>query len=82
MNIFTNMKTIRLSLTSLALGMAGCAQFENPFDNANHDMMPLAGAGEKPNIKNRFPDSRGGLPLSRSDREDADMTPVERLKQY
>ena len=76
------MKTIRLFLAAIALSIAGCATFENPFDNANHDMMPLAGAGEKPNIKNRFPDSRGGLPLSRSDREDADMTPVERLKQY
>ena len=55
---------------------------ENPFDNANRDMMPLEGAGERPNIKNRFPENRGGFPLSRADREDRDMTPLERLKQY
>lgn len=55
---------------------------ENPFEPGNQDMTPLKGAGETPNIKNRFPESRGGLPLSRADREDRDMTPMERLKQY
>ena len=76
------MKTIPISLAALALALGGCASFENPFDNKNHDMIPLEGAGERPNIKNRFPESRGGLPLSKADREDRDMTPLERLKQY
>ena len=82
MKILTFMQTIRLFLAALTLTTAGCVSMENPFDNANRDMMPLEGAGERPNIKNRFPESRGGLPLSRADREDADMTPLERLKQY
>ena len=30
----------------------------------------------------RFPESRGGLPLSSADREDRDMTPAERMLQY
>ena len=76
------MKTIRLSLAALALSLAGCANMENPFEASNRDMIPLEGAGERPNIKNRFPDSRGGLPLSRADREDQDMTMAERLNQY
>ncbi len=76
------MNTIRLLLAAITLPVAGCSQFENPFDNANHDMVPLQGVGERPNIKNRFPESRGGLPLSRADREDRDMTPIERLRQY
>ncbi len=76
------MKTIRLSLAAVTVCFAGCAGMENPFEPGNHDMTPLKGAGETPNIKNRFPESRGGLPLSRADREDRDMTPMERLKQY
>lgn len=55
---------------------------ENPFEGLNREMTPLDGVSERPNIRNRFPESRGGLPLSRADREDADMTPMERLKQY
>ena len=82
MNISTLMKTIRLSLAAVTVCFAGCAGMENPFEPGNHDMTPLKGAGETPNIKNRFPESRGGLPLSRADREDGDMTPMERLKQY
>ena len=74
------MQTIRLFLAVNILLLAGCA--DSPFDYANRDMMPLDGAGETPNIKNRFPASRGGLGLSRSDREDRDMTTLERLKQY
>ncbi len=74
------MQTIRLFLAANILVLAGCA--DSPFDYANRDMMPLDGAGETPNIKNRFPASRGGLGLSRSDREDRDMTTMERLKQY
>ena len=76
------MQTIRLSLAAIALALGGCASIENPFENRNRDMTPLDGAGERPTIKNRFPESRGGLPLSRADREDADMTPAERLQQY
>ena len=82
MNLFILMQTIRISLAALALCFASCVNFENPFENANHDMIPLKGAGETPTIRNRFPESRGGLPLSPADREDRDMTPVERLKQY
>lgn len=82
MKIFISMPTIRLSLIAMALALGGCANFENPFVNANHDMIPLEGAGEHPSIRNRFPESRGGLPLSKADREDRDMTPLERLKQY
>ena len=74
------MQTLRLFLAVNIFVLAGCA--DSPFDYANRDMMPLDGAGETPNIKNRFPDSRGGLGLSRADREDRDMTPLERLKQY
>ena len=76
------MNTIRLLLAAITLPVVGCSQIENPFDNANHDMIPLQGMGERPNMKNRFPESRGGLPLSRADREDRDMTPLEKLKQY
>ena len=74
------MQTIRLFFAVNILILAGCA--DSPFDYANRDMMPLDGIGEKPTIKNRFPASRGGLGLSRADREDRDMTPLERLKQY
>ena len=74
------MHTIRFSLAAIILFFAGCA--DSPFDYANRDMMPLEGTGERPNIRNRFPDSRGGLGLSRADREDRDMTTLERLKQY
>ena len=74
------MLTLRFAFASILLFFTGCA--DSPFDYANRDMMPLDGAGETPNIKNRFPDSRGGLGLSRADREDQDMTPLERLKQY
>ena len=74
------MQTIRLFLAAIIPFLAGCA--DSPFDYANRDMMPLEGSGEKPNIHNRFPDSRGGLGLSRADREDRDMTTLERLKQY
>ena len=74
------MHTIRFSLAAILLFLAGCA--DSPFDYANRDMMPLDGIGERPNIRNRFPASRGGLPLSRADREDRDMTPVERMTQY
>lgn len=76
------MQSIRFSFAAIALAIGGCASFENPFENSNHDMIPLDGVGERPNIKNRFPESRGGLPLSRADREDRDMTPAERLNQY
>ena len=76
------MQIIRLSLATIALAIGGCASFENPFETANHDMIPLEGTGDRPNIRNRFPESRGGLPLSKADREDRDMTPLERLQQY
>ncbi len=76
------MHTTRFFLAALALALAGCAGMENPFTSGNRDMSPLEGAGEKPNIRNRFPESHGGLPLSRADREDADMTPAEQMTQY
>ena len=76
------MPMIRLMLAGFALSFTGCADMENPFENTNRDMTPLPGAGETPTIRNRFPESRGGLPLSRADREDRDMTRMERLKQY
>ena len=76
------MHTIRLFFAAAALAIAGCVHMENPFASSNPDMTPLDGAGESPTIRNRFPESRGGLPLSRSDREDRDMTTMERLKQY
>ena len=76
------MPTTRLFLAALVFSIAGCAGTDNPFDTTNRDMTPLDGMGERPNIKNRFPENRGGLPLSRADREDHDMTPMERLKQY
>lgn len=82
MNIFNTMHTLRLSLAATVLCIAGCAGMDNPFDTSNREMTPLEGAGEKPNIRNRFPESRGGLPLSPVDREHRDMTPFERLKQY
>ena len=82
MSIFIIMPTIRLFLAAATLSTAGCVHLENPFEASNRDMTPLEGAGEGPTIRNRFPESRGGLPLSRSDREDRDMTPMERLKQY
>ena len=74
------MPTLRFALASILLFFTGCA--DSPFDYANRDMMPLDGTGEKPNIRNRFPESRGGFGLSRADREDRDMTTLERLKQY
>ena len=74
------MHTLRFSLAALLIFFTGCA--DSPFDYANRDMMPLEGSGETPNIRNRFPASRGGLGLSRADREDRDMTMLERLKQY
>ena len=74
------MHPLRFSLAALLISLTGCA--DSPFDYANRDMMPLEGTGEKPNIRNRFPESRGGFGLSRSDREDRDMTTLERLKQY
>ena len=82
MNVFTIMHTIRYFLAAAALAVAGCVHLENPFEGNNRDMTPLDGAGETPTIKNRFPESHGGLPLSETDREDRDMTPFERLKQY
>ena len=76
------MHTIRFFLAAAALALAACAQMDDPFEASNRDMTPLDGAGEGPTIRNRFPESHGGLPLSRSDREDRDMTTMERLKQY
>lgn len=76
------MPILRLAVLAFALAFTGCAGMQDPFDNTDRDMTPLPGSSARPNIKNRFPESRGGLPLSRADREDEDMTPMERLKQY
>ena len=76
------MQLIRLFLAAIAVSLVGCANIENPFVNTDHDMTPLPGSGDSPTIRNRFPESRGGFPLSRADREDRDMTRMERLKQY
>ena len=76
------MHTIRILLTAAAFSLAACSGIENPFVNTDHDMTPLPGAGESPTIRNRFPESRGGFPLSRADREDRDMTPVQQMTQY
>jgi hypothetical protein len=67
----------RFCFAALCLAMAGCA-LDDPYD----DMTPLEGTGEKPSVRNRFPDKRGGLPHSRADRADDEMTPLERLRQY
>jgi hypothetical protein len=75
------MHTIRILLAVTTIALAGCAMNDLDYD-PNDDMTPLKGAGEKPTIRNRFPERRGGFPLSRADREDRDMTPMERLKQY
>ena len=76
------MHIIRFLLAPIAFSLASCANMENPFEGGNRDMTPLAGSGEDPTIRNRFPESRGGFPLSRADREDRDMTRMERLQQY
>ena len=76
------MHFLRLSLAVLAFSLAGCAGIREAFDPNNRDMTPLDGTGERPNIRNRFPESHGGLPLSRADREDRDMTPMQQLQQY
>ena len=82
MRLSHTMHTIRFLLAAVAFSFSGCANFDNPFENTNRDMTPLEGSGETPTIRNRFPESRGGFPLSRADREDRDMTRMERLKQY
>ncbi len=82
MKFSSAMHMIRFFLGAAALCLGGCASSDNPFDTTNRDMTPLDGAGERPNIRNRFPESRGGLPHSAADREDRDMTPAERMLQY
>ena len=68
-------------LATAALALSGCALNDLDYD-PNDDMTPMKGAGETPSIRNRFPEHRGGFPLSRADRTDEEMTPLERLKQY
>ena len=70
------MHIIRLLLTATVLALAGCAAPDLDYDPAD-DMTPIKGSGEKPNVRNRFPEKRGGLPLSPADEEMRTTQPVK-----
>ena len=61
-------------LAAICLGSAGCIM-----DDPNREMTPLDGIGPRPNVKNRFPEGRGGFQQSRADKMDEDMTRYERV---